>query len=188
MNLDLVYLKLHKLSPDEYVALKLIKDKQFEDLNVFDITVSYKRELINFLITNGYIMDIGSPIFWDYSKLLLTKKSYDLFKTNLAGFERLFNSYPAKVSNGAGGSRILRPINLDSKVAVNCKSVYKGLIKGKPELEDKIYNALLTMLEIEKNKLQFLVEFERWLKRGDYEKYFDIDGSVEINISSPKAI
>lgn len=188
MNIDLTYLKQNSLSPNEYIFLRLIKEGRLEELNIFDITVSYKRELVNFLVANGYIIDIGNKLVWDYNKLLLTKKAQDLFKTNLSGFERLFNSYPAKVPNGAGGSRILRPINLDSKVAINCKSLYKGLIKGKPELEDKIYNALLTMLEIEKNKLQFLVEFERWLKRGDYEKYFDLEVKEEVNISSPKAI
>ena len=188
MTIDLQYLIEKNITPDFYVLLRLLKEKRYEELRVFNISIISLQDLISNLVINGYVIDIGNPIMFDATKLLLTKKAQDLFKSNLTGFERLFNSYPNKVPNGAGSSRILRPISLDSKVAINCKSFYKALIKGKPELEDKIYQALLTMLEIEKNKLQFLVEFERWLRRGDYEKYFDLEVKDEVNISSPKAI
>ena len=176
MQIDLKYLKEQGLTPDYYVALRLLKEQRYEELDIFGDIIDL---VIGELIVNNYIICISNS-YADRSKLLLTKKAQDLFKTNLSGFEKLFNNYPHKVPNGAGGSRILRPINLDSKVAINCKSLYKGLIKGKPELEDNIYQSLLTMLEIEKNKLQFLVEFERWLRRGDYEKYFDLEAEKEL--------
>lgn len=188
MEIDLKYLKDNFISPDEYVALRLIKDKQYEDLSVFDITVSYKRELINFLVTNGYIIDIGNPFHWDYSKLLLTKKANDLFKDNLVGFERIWNTYPSKVSNGRGGYRVLKPISMDSELFKSQKIKYKTYVKNKPELEEKIYLALLTQLEMEKNSLMYLQNFATWWHQKKFESYFDIEAKEEINVSSPKEI
>lgn len=181
MEIDLKYLKDNHLSPDEYVALRLIKDKEFEDLSVFDITVSYKRELINFLVVNGYIIDIGNPLHWEYDKLLLTKKSLDLFKTKDEDtFTRLWNTYPSKVPNGKGGYRVLKPISCDSELFKLHKAKYKAYVKGRPELEEKMYLALTTQLEMEKNSLMYFQNFQTWWNQHTFEKYFDLEAEKEL--------
>lgn len=174
MQIDLQYLIDKNITPDFYVLLRLLKEKRYEELRVFNISIISLQDLVNNLVLNGYIIDIGNPIMFDATKLLLTKKSQDLFKTK-DNFETLFNSYPLKVNNGRGGYRVLRPSVTDSEVYKNCKLKYNLYIKGRPDLPDKIYQALLVQLEVERDSLQYLQQFQVWINQKSFEKYFDYE-------------
>lgn len=188
MTIDLNYLIEKQLTPDEFVLLFLIKNGQYEDIKIFNTTVFYLKNLVNNLVQQGYILNISNPLLFENNKLLLTKKANDLFKDNLVGFERLWNTYPSKVSNGKGGYRVLKPISMDSEMFKSQKVKYKAYVKNKPELEEKIYLALLTQLEMEKNSLMYLQNFATWWHQKKFESYFDVEAKEEINVSSPKEI
>lgn len=184
MNIDLKYLKEQGLTPDYYVALRLLKEQRYEELDIFGDIIDL---VIGELIVNNYIICISNS-YVDRSKLLLTKKAQDLFKVNLVGAEKLWNDFPSKVSNGKGGYRVLKPISLDSEQFKSFKVKYKAYVKGKPELEEKIHSALLTQLDMERNSLMYLQNFQTWWLQKTFEKYYDVEAKEEISISSPKAI
>lgn len=174
MQIDLQYLIEKNITPDFYVLLRLLKEKRYEELRVFNISIISLQDLVNNLVLNGYIIDIGNPIMFDATKLLLTKKGQDLFKTNLSGFEKLWGEYPHKVPNGRGGYRILKPLDIDCTLFRDLKPKYKAYVKGKPELEDKIYQALLSQLEAEKHSLMYFQQLSVWWNQKSFEKYFDV--------------
>lgn len=178
VNLDLGLLLRASLNPNQFVYCYLLFKKSSE------IVYIPEEDELAYLEKLKYIIKGVST-----GHVIVTTKFTDLLKVKLeeSGFERLYNTYPHKVPNGSG-YRILRPISLESKIAIECKEKYTQLITSRPFLEEKIYQALLVQLEVEKASLPYLHEFSRWLKNSIYEKYFDVDTGGLENVSSPTSI
>lgn len=112
--------------------------------------------------------------------LVLRDKGRQLFEAKPSDslFFEFFSKYPVKVIDGRGGYRILRTKDPDAKSVLELKKKYLTLIK-QPGLHEKIIKGLDNYLLNMKTKMQFIVGIEVFINQFLWEKYLDLDETIE---------
>ncbi len=161
------------LTLDEYTVLVLLNAKEFE---LLDKCILSEKPIISFetvdnLESKGYIKITSERLQW--SKIGLRQSFYDLFDDKVLDkqFAELYNTYPMKVPDGAGGSRVLRAASVETSHGQVCKKKFMSAVKNRPELPEIMLKCLNKHLEMQRGKLQFMPGFEVWMNQKVWEKY-----------------
>lgn len=103
----------------------------------------------------------------------------EMFETKDSMFLEFWNTYPMKVPDGRGSTRILRPVNPESSIGKKCRDKYNSIIKGNPEKHKEIMACLDRQLKEERHKLQYLQQTQVWLNQRTYEKYLGLIDEIK---------
>lgn len=177
ISLDLKWLKQKKLFPSEYCILKCLNDREYELLKE---VVSSEEAIISIddfdsLERKGYIKLIGDRL--DFGKISFRQSARDLFDSSslTQKFAKLYTMYPIKVSDGRGGSRVLRAKNTDSADAKSAKEKFMKLCKDDPSIADQMIKGLDKQLETTRGSLQYMQQFNVWINQSTWQKYVDLE-------------
>jgi hypothetical protein len=94
-----------------------------------------------------------------------------LFQLSETYFWEFYSTYPIKVPNGKGGSRVLRTERSETKLAEDMKVKYERIIKTL-EAHKYVMRCLHADLDARKrsNTLQYLPAIEAYINGRDWEK------------------
>ena len=165
IELDLRILKTEGISADDFTALYLLYNKQYE---IFDsLKLIWNPEDLE---EKGFLKVTGET-----SKEYIVRQEFlDLFSDNFDRmFAELLSTYPLKV-NIKGNIRILHAADPKAKNNLKSKKRYKMILKGKPYLHKHIMICLNNQLLVMKDSLGYLQSLEVWLNNHTWEKYADI--------------
>jgi hypothetical protein len=192
ITIDTKELIKNELTLDEYYILySLYKKEYFELFAIFNCEEStvLLSDLVKGLELKGFVKDTKGiiSIVGDLTLIYLKLKALDLFEEDLNNPDRLFetfwNTYPIKVPDGRGSSRILRSKDSDTKQALELKKKYIQLIKV-AGTHTKIIKGLTGYLSNMRNKMTYVVGIEVFFNQFMWEKY--LDEEIVDNISEEK--
>ena len=158
IELDLEILKIEGISADDFIALYLLYNKQYEIFvqmigQHFDNIWAYIKHIKEYIVRQEFL---------------------DLFSDNFDRmFAELLGTYPMKV-NINGNIRILHATDPKAQNNLKAKKKYKIILRGKPYLHKHIMKCLDSQLSVMKNSLGYLQSLEVWLNNHTWEKYADI--------------
>jgi hypothetical protein len=170
IQLETENLVKEKITPNDYIILKLLFDKNYDILKqLFDIS-SFNSYLIG-LEDRGYLKLLTEEnVEWNIlsTQIALRQKTTDLFIVKQTGFYKFWSIYPIKA-----GSRVLKTGSVDSKEAIVCKQKWDRITHKNPLLEDQIIKGLEIELQIRKrsNSLEYMQLVTTWLNQQTWEKY-----------------
>ena len=170
-----------KLNPTQYLLLHLkYHQSSILDQNLITALNINKNDLIK-LESLGFIK-VTSPSLLDF---VLRDPANSLFKETPDHklFYEFWGTYPMKVSNGAGGYRILRAKDPNSQSAEKVKEKYLRIIK-RPGKHKQIMEGLNGYITEYRTKMQYLQGVEVFLNQATWEKYIgvrDVEGEGFIN-------
>jgi hypothetical protein len=165
ITIDLEELNKYDLTPDEYVYLYIINSEEdYTDYSNF------------FNVDTGYLEERGFIKFDEDDNIILRGDSLKLFVVNSqeTKFLEFWNNYPMKVPNGAGGHRVLRAKDPDSKQGREIKAKYLKLIK-KQGVHENIIAGLDRYLLENRAKMTYLQGIEVFINQQTWEKYLFLD-------------
>lgn len=157
-----------KITPNDYIILKLLFDKNYEILKQL-----FNSDIMSNLIileNEGYLKVTCDELDWSKisTQVTLRQKTIDLFIVKQTGFYEFWSKYPVKV-----GSRVLKAQDIDSKEALMCRDKWNRITQKNPIKEALIIKGLEIELEIRRksNQLPYMQLVTTWLNQQTWEKY-----------------
>lgn len=172
IELSLPQLKELGITPNEYVWLY----RFFHDKIQSNYDVDLKK-----LENDGFLKITEEGIN-------LREKTIKMFEVGNeeARWQEFFLEFPMKVPARNGGTRPLRPANLEAKSNDKLKAKYLGIIKNKPELHIHILKCLSAEVEMRRrtSTLQFMNAMDVWMNQRIWEKYAYLISDKEENVAT----
>lgn len=174
--LHLPTLQAYALEPQQYVFMAFVSEGRQNDAELIS---PISKEDIEYLLHNGFLTsnvitgvlglgERGKEVFMDHEE--------DLNKC----FLELYNAYPRAVSDGRGGTRVLRASNPESMDGKACKKKYINILKERGNSHTVILQALHNELKQRGISGQMYMQaLIVWLNQRTWEKYLD-------SLDSPK--
>ena len=164
-----------KVTPDEYIFLKLIMDKRYQYLqDIYSLLTIREDELIK----RGYLKRIkqDNEKTYVFERFLLRKKfELDFIGDKDVMWAELVSLYPYKVpSPKSSDMRILHAADPNSHTNSKLKEKYLKAIDSDNLMHKKVIKALKAELQVKKNSLGYLQNFATWLNQHSWENYLDI--------------
>lgn len=172
----------NNITPDKYVLLHYLYFKDYNQIELL-FGVQYAIQLRNELCSTKYILSDSSVKFTNTIisgdvKTLLGIRDDDI------NFWEWYNLYPFKV-----GTRILRAVSPDSKVAIKQMKQYLSIVKTQKEHEHvcKVTEDYLNIKRLSNDGLTYLPQISTVLNNRSWETWealttdSDITMSQEIN-------
>jgi len=155
------------ISPTQYCYLKMLWDRNNTMAKqLYDID-STSKDAIKNLVLSGYLLEVENS-----GVLLDRKKCEPLFKYTESSFWELFNTFPIKVPNDGGGSRVLRASDPKSVDAQTAKKKYESVVKSRA-VHEHVMRCLNIELEERKkaNNLTYMNGLVVWINNCAWQKY-----------------
>ena len=146
-----------------------------------------KEEAIEALLRDGWMGKIKGTEF-DYG---LTEKGIELFEPSGGIFEKFLALFPTRVSNQAGVTRVLSPVDPNSISGKKLKRKWYSITKNKQEIEEHILKCLEKEVELRRKdgSLYWMRNVEAWLNKATWEDYeYLLETKKEESITSPNVI
>lgn len=166
--LNLKSLKQKSLTPNQVVLLKLLYDKNFEDIKeIFGIKEAIA--IRDSLIGSKYILNPEGSLV-KFTETLISNKNIEKLlgiRSDNINFLEFYNHYPIRV-----GSRILRASGADTQVAKKHEKKYLLKVKTLKQHQTAI-KAMEAFVAFQKrsNKLQYLPNMETVLNNSMWENW-----------------
>lgn len=127
-----------------------------------------KQEGIDDLRSKGYIAKLK-----DKDEYVLTEKGVLLFEPEGGIFEEFLTLFPTRVTDMAGRSRVLSPVDAKSMSGQKMKKKWFAITHNKAELENHILSCLRAEINLRKKEgsLFYMRNIEAWLNKATWEDY-----------------
>lgn len=171
IEIDTDKLIRHKLSADDFLYLKLLKEKKYNLLDAYVKSVNKGesfRQRAKLLKEEGYIFEVGGGT--TISDFKLTEKFLEVLGYEGEPFEELYEMYPVKVTRPNGNVDYLRQGKTNNEKLYN-----QILVLGGPKLHRTILECLKYELEERKKKgtMKFMRKMHNWLANAEWTEYGD---------------
>lgn len=180
INLDTLISK--DLSANEYLFLWYLYQGNIQNAYIIS---KLKKEEVLLLEELGFIAVLeahrthnyqGKDLVLDEPNVVLNQAGIALFEESDLDikFEEFWNTFPDKIPDGQGGTRVLHAKGTDTHDAEVCKKKYLKIIKDKPGLHNRIIKAIKANLYLERHKIQYLNNPETYINNKRWERYLDV--------------
>jgi len=163
------------VSVAEYLALGLIYHNASERGLVIE---SFVYDELN---EKGFIEIDSITKTWT-----LSRKGRELFEPSNNNYERFITTFPTRVKNQLGETRILSPASIEAQAAKKIYKKWKTVTKGKDSYQKHIIRCLEAEIKFRENtgNLYWMRNIETWLENFTWEDYeYLLDEEEQVNLS-----
>jgi hypothetical protein len=159
---------------------------KIEDLKKIDLTLTqyvylwglYNNVRIKYLDIQQEGIDILNEKHYiaklkDKEEYVLTEHGVELFEPKGGIFEEFLQTFPTRVNDQTGRSRVLSPVDAKSLSGEKMKKKWYSITKNKIELEEHILSCLKQEVVLRKKEgsLFYMRNIETWLNKATWEDY-----------------
>lgn len=171
----------NNINPDKYVLLHYLYFKDYNQIELIfgvDYAIKLRNELCDtkYVLSNSSVKFTNTIISGDVKTLLGIRDD----KIN---FWEWYNLYPFKV-----GTRILRAVNPESKLAIKQMKQYLSIVKTQKEHEDvcRITEDYLNIKRLSDDGLKYLPQISTVLNNRSWETWESLTIDNDVTISQER--